>query len=589
MQAVRKSQARCYSSLIKQMQLNPGMTLHPHRRTKIVATMGPACIPILKEMLQEGVNVARINCAHGDYDQYAGIVASVRKAEEAARKDRAAGVRYTGQGPLLTGSQQDVAAVAFDIKGPEIRVGKFGPEVPPSVIVQTKEDGTVVKREGPKEVQLQRGDRITLTTDPAWKERGTAKVMYISYGNVAKQAQVGQSVMIDDGNMELVIERVNPSEGTLTCVSRTTGPLGERKNVNLPAMEVDLPAVTEKDVRDIATAKALGADFLFASFVQSAAAVREIRALAGKDIRIISKIESQQGIDRFDEILSASDGIMVARGDLGVQIPAERVFLAQKMMIAKANVAGKPIITATQMLDSMITHAHPTRAEVVDVASAVLDGTDAVMLSGETAKGRFPLEAVRMMSRTCQAAEAAFSHRAFFTTLNELPEVPARVETDEALLYHETEEAREWMAGRGHEQQGFSDLVDPYNSDFMGSTDIETLAASAVHASFEAEAAAIIVITTSSRTASLIAKYRPSVPVLALVSDEEVARRLQLCRGVQALRVAPTAPIAELKAEAIAACLHYGLAVQGQRVIVVTGAGASQQEGGLVISLSQVR
>ena len=494
---------RPITTLAHQAALTSTMRFPPHRSTKIICTIGPASFPLLPEMLLAGMNVARINCAHGSKQGYADIVRGVRAAEAALRASGAGSPARTGR--ALCGSRADAVAIAFDIKGPEIRVGRFGAGVPPNVVVSHRPDGTVVRSEGQKEVMLRVGDVLTLTTDPARSEQGSAGEMYVSYAALPSRAAPGQTIFVDDGNLELRVLSTDPAAGTLRVESRSNAPLGERKNVNLPGMSVDLPAVTAKDEVDLATARELGATFIFASFVQSADAVRRIRALCTPDMRIISKIESQDGLDNYDEILGASDGIMVARGDLGVQIPAERVVLAQKMMIARANVVGKPVICATQMLDSMVHHARPTRAEVVDVASAVLDGADAVMLSGETAKGAFPLEAVGVMARTATAAEAAFPHRAFFNALAEHPGVPVGVGADEAFALHEAHaRAKLARAGRGGAVE------------YLTASDVEALGGSAVNAAFELKAAAIVVLSLTGRTAAAVAKYRPAVPVLCL-------------------------------------------------------------------------
>ena len=314
---------RAVSTLEHQAALDPQMAFARDRKTKIVATMGPSCLKILPQMLLAGMNVARINCAHGDAAQWREIAAAVRAAQAVVRADGRA------LSTALCGSRHDVAALALDVKGPEIRVGRFG------AIVAAGAGGKQ------KEVPLRVGARLTLTTDPAAAAEGTATRLFISYPALPAQARAGQIIFVDDGNVELRVISTDVARGELLVESLTDAPLGERKNVNLPGLIVDLPAVTKKDEVDIALAREVGADFIFASFVQSADAVRQIRALAGPDIRIISKIESQAGLDRYDEILSASDGIMVARGDLGVQIPFENVFIAQKSMIARANVVGK--------------------------------------------------------------------------------------------------------------------------------------------------------------------------------------------------------------------------------------------------------
>ena len=571
--------ARGISSLEHQGSLDCQMPFARDRKTKIVATMGPSCLPILPQMLLAGINVARINCAHGDAKQYRGIVEAVRAAERDVRASGAAARATLAEG--LSGARRDVAAVAFDVKGPEIRIGRFGADVP-------------TKTTGNREIPLARGDRFVLTTDAKLSDSGRKGLVYISYTNICKQVQKGQVIFVDDGNVELRIVEVDAAAGTLLVESVTSVGLGERKNVNLPGLTVDLPAVTAKDEVDLATARELGADFIFASFVQSAAAVRQIRGLCAPETRIISKIESQAGIDNYEEILRASDGIMVARGDLGVQIPAERVFLAQKMMVARANVLGKVVICATQMLDSMIHSPRPTRAEVVDVASAVLDGADAVMLSGETAKGQFPLEAVGIMARTCAAAEAAFPSRAFFSALSEHREVPVSVESDESLLFHETHQVRNWLASASSSGAEGGEAVDEGEggaSDFMTIADVETLGSSAVHAAFETNAKAIVVVSMSGRTAAMVAKYRPRVPVLCLVADEAVARQLMLRRGVHAILVPPAqleaagSGAGRLRAMAMRLVKELGVAAKGDRVVVVQGQG---QAPSIAVTLAQV-
>lgn len=576
MLSMRLPQRRLASFLIHQSSLSSQLAFSPERKTKIVCTIGPASLPRLPEMLLAGMNVARINCAHGDAAQYAGIVRAVRAAEAEVRASGRGAPSAGGGGLPLCGSRHDIAAVAFDIKGPEIRVGRFGDSVPPLMIRTTRPDGSVVAAPGQKEVALRRGDRLTLTTNHALANSGTRELMYVSYPALPSQAKPGQVIYVDDGNVELRVLSTDAGAGTLLVEACTDAPLGERKNVNLPGLAVDLPAVTAKDVVDLETARTLGATFVFASFVQSAAAVREIRRHCSPSMRIISKIESQEGLDNYDEILGASDGIMVARGDLGVQIPAERVVLAQKMMIARANVVGKPIICATQMLDSMMHHPRPTRAEVVDVASAVLDGADAVMLSGETAKGSYPLEAVGAMARACVAAEAAYPHRAFFTALSSHPAVPVGVDKDEAFALHEQEALGRWRGRKG--------------LDYLTHSDVEALGGSAVNAALELRARAIVVLSLSGRSAAAVAKYRPSMPILCLCVDEGVAASLQLCRGVHAILVGQedlAGGVPHLRDLAMGYVKQWGLAEEGDRVVLCHGSGADMTEG-VVVTVAQV-
>jgi pyruvate kinase len=583
------------------------------------------------------------------------------------------------QSRRLAGSQNNVCAIAFDIKGPEVRVGRFGPSVAGSSHSNGAGTGTVTSvgagagaGVGAKHVDFKKGARFTFTTDVAKADLGSSSEIFISYKNIARRVRPGQLIFIDDGNMEVQVVSTDPDRGTVLVECVTAGPIGERKNVNIPGMALDLPAVTAKDRIDIATARELGADYLFASFVESADAVKQIRALAGPHLRIVSKIESQAGIDNYDEILSASDGIMVARGDLGVQIPAERVFLAQKMMTARANIKGKALICATQMLESMISHPRPTRAEIVDIASACLDGADAVMLSGETAKGAFPLEAVRVMSRTCLAAETAFPSRSFFTALSDHPATPIGIDQDEALLYHETGHMRLWQKAADCEdnggvsddesddafprdgntnanananatknqnhnvniedtdvkastseqsqQAGFmktpvfdksgtgngkkdifahrnstarnqhpGDVVKSSTDEFMTIADVETLASSAVHATFEISAKAIIVMSVSGRTAQCVAKYRPACPVICLVSDPAVARQMQLYRGLNAVLIPPethAGGAASLRDFALKLTKFWGLTSPGDRVVVVNGAVEADTHAGMGIAVT---
>merc|ERR1711869_8705 len=305
-----------------------------------------------------------------------------------------------------------------------------------------------------------------------------------------------------DGSVVLEVKQCNPAEGSVDCIVMNNAKIGERKNMNLPGVHVDLPVLGEKDKDDILNfGIPQGVNYIAASFVQCGKDVDDIRELLGRrgrHIKIISKIENEAGLKNFDEILAKTDGIMVARGDLGMEIQTEKVFLAQKTMIGKCNVAGKPVVTATQMLESMTGLPRPTRAEASDVANAVLDGTDVVMLSGETAGGSFPLNAVATMRRICETAENAIEY---------------------SLLYRNMRD-RVTFGAESHE------VSVP-----------ESICSSAVKASIDCNAKLILALTETGRTAHLVAKYRPSLPILALSATEGSVKQLMLDRGVLPLQV----------------------------------------------------
>lgn len=317
-------------------------------------------------------------------------------------------------------------------------------------------------------------------------------MVFIDYKNITKKVQKGDRVLIDDGLISCLVTEVH--EDHLKTVVENTGKLGTKKGCNLPGISVDLPALTDKDVSDLEFGVKNGIDFIAASFTRKADDVRAIRKVLGpkgSNIKIISKIENLEGMENFDEILHESDGIMVARGDLGVEIPLDRVVLAQKMMIAKCNLAGKPVITATQMLESMIQNPRPTRAEATDIANAVLDGTDCVMLSGETAKGSYPVQAVERMSTICLTSEE-------FLDYNSL----------------------------------YNDIRSAVMNSKMKVSVSETIASSAVKTSEELDAALIIVLTETGNTARLISKYKPKSPTLVITQHKQTARQLMATRGV---------------------------------------------------------
>ncbi len=343
------------------------------KKTKIVCTIGPASEgeDTLKEMISAGMNVARLNFSHGDYEEHGARISMLKRVRE-----------ELGQ-PI---------AILLDTKGPEIRTGDF------------KEN----------EVFLTEGQEYTLTTRDI---PGDNKLCSISYKDLPGDIKAGDTILIDDGLVALKVEEVIGGED-VRCIVLNNGVIKNHKGINVPGVHINMPPLTDKDKTDIAFGIENGIDFIAASFVRNAEdvlAIREfLRENQAEHIQIISKIENGEGVDKIDKIIDVSDGIMVARGDLGVEVPAEELPLLQKRIIRKCNKVGKPVITATQMLDSMIRNPRPTRAEVTDVANAILDGTDAIMLSGETAMGKYPVESVATMSQIAKRTEEAMDYFRLF-------------------------------------------------------------------------------------------------------------------------------------------------------------------------------
>ena len=410
------------------------------KKTKIVCTLGPVSEneETLRELIKNGLNVCRLNFSHGSHEEHKGRMDLVKKLREELNMP---------------------TAILLDTKGPEIGTGKF--DAP--------------------EVLLEEGQTFTITMKDVM---GNKEMCTVSYKGLANDVKTGDTILIDDGLVGLTVKEVNGDD--IVCEVQNSGIVKNHKGVNVPGVKVNLPAITEKDRSDIEFGIEQGIDFIAASFVRKVSDVLAIREILEENnathIKIISKIENQEGVDNLDEIIEVSDGIMVARGDLGVEIPTEEIPVVQKLMIKKCNEAGKPVITATQMLDSMIRNPRPTRAEVTDVANAIYDGTDAIMLSGETAAGKYPVEAVKTMATIAKRAEETMRNRR--TKINKSKNV-----TD-AISYATCTTA------------------------------------------MDLDAKAILSSTASGHTARMVSKFRPDCPIIATTSDESVRRQLSLTWGV---------------------------------------------------------
>lgn len=454
------------------------------RKTKIICTLGPAVdnVESISKLLRLGMNGARFNFSHGSHESQLATLKNLREAMAA-----------TG----LT------AATVLDTKGPEIRIKTF--------------------EAGP--VELAEGQSFTLRTDSV---AGDETQVSVTFPGLADDVKVGGEILIDDGLISLIVEKI---EGcAIVCRVENGGKLSNNKSINIPGAAISLPALTERDRADLRFAVENDFDFVAASFVRSAADVAEIRACldgcGGEDILIISKIENQQGVDNLEEIIRASDGIMVARGDLGVEIPAARVPNIQKKMIKKCREMGKMVIVATQMLDSMISNPRPTRAEVSDVANAVYDGTCCVMLSGETASGKYPLDALETMADIVAEAEASMDFWKKF-------------------------------------KRGLAYSSNSTISDAMTHTCCLTAA--------DLGAAAILTATQSGYTARLISRFHPACPVVALTPVEKVRRQLSLAWGVQAYASRRFNSTDEIFLRCGDAALANGIVKSGDTVVITAG------------------
>lgn len=454
-----------------------------NKRTKIVCTMGPATESdnVLRQLIVNGMNVARFNFSHGSHEYHRKNIERVRNIS-----------RELGL-PV---------AIMLDTKGPEVRTGEL---------------------ENHQKVMLQTGGKVIVTTDTSVP--GNADRFSLDYEELPNEVTKGSIILVDDGLIGLDVDHVEGNE--IFCDIVNGGELGEKKGVNVPNVEIGLPSVTAQDRADIMFGCELGIDAIAASFIRNAEAVREIRKIcadAGNfGVLILPKIESSVGVKNFDEILAVSDGIMVARGDLGVEVPSEQVPHIQKQIIHKCNAAYKPVITATQMLDSMIRNPRPTRAEVTDVANAIYDGTDCVMLSGETAAGKYPVQAVKTMANICVETERY------------LPERPD---------FKEREGVRNVNSAIGHSCVQIADQVD---------------------------AKCIICPTHSGRTALLISTFRPHLPIYAMSPIAQTARRCCFMWGVESFRTTEQGSLSATLYNALQVAKAHGAVNSGDIVVITAG------------------
>ncbi|WP_340021740.1 pyruvate kinase [Paenibacillus sp. FSL K6-1096] len=456
-------------------------------KTKIVCTIGPSSESpeMLRKLIQAGMNVARLNLAHGELEEHAERIRHIREAAKELNQ---------------------YVAVLLDIKGPEIRIGKIASDY----------------------VELIPGEAVVLTTQEVL---GTKERIQVTYKQLPQDVKPGSSILIDDGLIRLEVIKAEGTE--ITCLIKNGGKLKQRKGVNVPGIKTSLPGVTEKDIRHIKFGIEQNIDIIAQSFVRKAEDILEIKHILSKHkashIQVIAKIENDEGLENLDAILSVADGLMVARGDLGVDLPVEDVPLVQKEMIKKSNLAGKPVITATHMLESMQMNPRPTRAEASDVANAVLDGTDSLMLSGESAAGKYPLESVEVMARIAARAESVLgSYGRCNSKVNE-----------------------------------------------AATTVTGAIGESVVRTTLALCAKAILALTESGFTARMIAKHKPTAPVIAISTKESVLHALSLTWGViPLLRDESASSTDAAVAAAVELARSAGYVQNGDLVIITAGVPA---------------
>lgn len=453
------------------------------RKTKIVCTLGPSTEneDVLRQMMVEGMNVARCNFSHGTYDDHKRRMDMVKKLRKEVGK------------PI---------AILLDTKGPEVRVRNF-------------KEGKIV---------LEEGQLFTLTADDV---EGTKEIVSVTYNRLYEDLEVGMRVLIDDGLIEMKVEKVDKSN--IVCRVINGGVVSNHKGVNVPEVDLSMPYISDKDREDILFGIAQDVDFIAASFVQKKEDILQLRKLleknGGEDIRIIAKIENAQGVANIDDIIEVSDGIMVARGDMGVEIPYEEVPVIQKKIIKKVYRAGKQVITATQMLESMIKNPRPTRAETTDIANAVYDGTSAIMLSGETAAGTYPVEAVKTMVRIAERTERDVDYRKRFFQ---------------------------------YERDANPDITD-------------AICHATCTTALDLSARAIVTVTKSGRSARMISKYRPNSDIISCATTEKVCRQLSLTWGVVPVLIKEEKEVFHLFDKAIQAAVKMRLLEKGDLTVITSG------------------
>lgn len=457
------------------------------KRTKIVATIGPRSRDeaIIRELIRKGMDVARINFSHGSHETHGEVIDTIRR---------------------VAAEENAVVAIMCDLQGPKIRIGRVANEP----------------------LMLKPGDRITLTLNGD-AENDDPHVIALPHPEFVKDIQAGMQLLLDDGNLEFVVQEATPFE--LVCEVVIGGPLTSRKGVSAPTARLSLSAITDKDREDVEFALSKQTDYLAMSFVRNADDIRELRWLIrhlGGDTAIIAKIEKREALDAIESIIAAADGVMVARGDLGVETPAEEVPVHQKRIIQLCNVASKPVITATQMLSSMVDNPRPTRAEASDVFNAIVDGTDAVMLSNETAAGNYPIEAVATMANIALIAEKSLATR-----------------RAERLLYKPNAEGREVI----------SDAIS------QATTQISEVLS----------CRAIVTATLTGYTARRVAKERPGTPILCVTPSEITYRRMALVWGVIPIMISHFNTIDEMIKLIVQTALEARLLKRGDHLIIIAG------------------